>query len=96
MLDQSLSKSKDLGDILKLLPGVMVQNHLSMQGMIGLYRIKPELLECLIKSNTQPLKLSLSHYILDDYLSHFLQDQGRSQLNYCDPMLLFAVNFCLY
>ena len=49
MLDQSLSKSKDLGDMLRFLPGVVVQNPISMKGMADLYRIKPDLLDCLIK-----------------------------------------------
>ena len=90
MFDQSFSKSKDLGDILKLLPGVVVQNPISMQGMADLYRIKPELLARLFKSDIEPLKLSCyipSQYELDDYLSGFLQDRDRSQLYYCDPML---------
>ena len=90
MFDQSLSKSKDLGDILRFLPGVVVQkSHISMKGMADLYRIKPDLLERLINSPIKPLKLSSSSscYILDDYLSRFLQDYDRSQLYYCDPML---------
>ena len=90
MFDQSFYKSKDLGDILKFLPGVVVQNHMSMQGMADLYRIKLDLLERLIKSTIEPLKLSpysQSRYKLDDYLSGFLQDQVRSQLHYCDPIL---------
>jgi hypothetical protein len=89
MFDQSFSKSKDLGDMLKFLPGVVVQNHLSIQGMAGLYRIKPDLLERLIKFTIEPLKPSPSpsHYILEGYLSTFLQDRDRSQPYYCDPML---------
>ena len=88
MFDQSLSKSKDVGDMLRLLPGVVVQKCISMQGMVDLYRIKPDLLERLIKSSIRPLKLSsYSYYILDDYLSGFLQDRDRSQLLYCDPIL---------
>ena len=87
MIDQSFSKSKDLGDMLKFLPGVVVQKKLSMQGMIGLYRIKADFLERLIKS-IEPLTPDLSHrYTLDDYLSGFLQDRDRSQLYYCDPEL---------
>ena len=90
MFDQSLSNSKDLGDMLKFLPGVVVQKHLSMQGMADLYRIKPEFLECLIKP-IEPLRPS-RHYLyprykLDDYLSGFLQDRDRSQHYYCDPEL---------
>jgi hypothetical protein len=90
MFDQSLSKSKDLGVMLKFLPGVVVQNRISMQGMADLYRIKPDLLKCFIKSPIEPLKSSsgpLSLYKLDDYLSGFLQDRDRSQLYYCDPIL---------
>jgi hypothetical protein len=92
MLDQSFSETKDLGDMLRFLPGVVVQKHMSMQGMADLYRIKPDLLERLmplIKSPIQPLRLGPfgSGYILDGYLSGFLQDQDRSQLHYRDPML---------
>ena len=50
MLDQSISKSKDLDDMLRFLPGVVVQKGMTMQGMVALYRIKPDLLEHLIKS----------------------------------------------
>ena len=87
--DQSLhSRSKDLGDMLRFLPGVVAQSYMSMKGMADLYSIEPDLLECITKSTIEPLKLSRSHcYILDDYLSDFLQDRDRSQLNYCDPML---------
>ena len=99
MFDQSFSKSEDLGDMLRLLPGVVVQREMSMQGMADLYRIKPDLLECLIKSTIEPLRPSPSHsrssgsptpyplYKLDGYLSRFLQDRHRSQLYYSDPML---------
>ena len=87
MFDQSFFKSKDLGDMLRFLPGVVVQNHMSMQGMADLYRVEPGLLERLIKFTIEPLKPSLSRYKLDDYLSGFLQDPDRSQLYYCDPML---------
>ena len=91
MFDQSLSKSKDIGDIVRLLPGVVVQNHISMHGMADLYRIKPDLLERLINSTSlEPLRPSgilYPRYILDDYLSGFLQDRDRSQLYYCDPIL---------
>jgi hypothetical protein len=88
MFDHSLSKSKDLGDILRLLPGVVVQKEMSMLGMADLYKIKPDLLESLIKSTIEPLTLTYSCcYTLDDYLSGFLQDRDRSQLYYCDPLL---------
>ena len=89
MSDQSFSKSKDLGDMLRLLPGVVVQKELSKRGMAHLYRIKPDLLDRFIKSTTfEPLEqISHSNYMLDDYLSGFLQDRDRSQLYYCDPML---------
>ena len=87
MFDHSLSISKDLGDMLRFLPGVVVQKRMTMQGMTDLYRIKPELLERFIKFTMEPLESFLSRYTLDDYLSDFLQDQDRSQLYYCDPML---------
>jgi hypothetical protein len=88
MFDQSLSESKDLGDILRFLPGVVVQKRMSMQGTAALYRIEPDLLDRLIRSPIEPLKPpSNSRYILDGYLSGFLQDRDRSQLYYCDPML---------
>ena len=87
MFDESLSKSKDLGDMLRFLPGVVVQRRMSIQGMALLYRIKPDLLKRLIKSTIDPLKPSPSDYILDDYLSRFLQDRDRSHLYYCNPTL---------
>ena len=87
MIDQTFSKSKDLGDMFRFLPGVVVQKNLSMQGMVGLYRIKADFLERLIKS-IEPLTPDLFHsYTLDDYLSSFLQDRDRSQLYYRDPEL---------
>ena len=90
MFDQSLSKSKDLGDVLRFLPGVVVQNYMSMQGMADLYRIKPDLLERFIESTIEPLRSSPGlngPYILEAYLSGFLQDRDRSQHYYCDPIL---------
>ena len=93
MFDRLLSESKDLGDMLRYLPGVVVQKYMSMQGMADLYKIKPDLLKRLIESTIEPLKPSppyvspYSRYILDDYLSDFLQDRDRSQLYYCDPRL---------
>ena len=92
----STSVSKDLGDMLRLLPGVVVQKQMSMWGMTVLYGIKPDLLARLIKSITiGPVKKNPSHasfngrYRLDSYLSRFLQDRNRSHLlgYYCDPML---------
>ena len=88
MFDRSLSRSKDLGDMLMLLPGVVVQKKITMQGMADLYGIRQHLLECLIKSTIEPLTLDIfSRYEMDNYLYEFLQDRDRSQLYYCDPML---------
>ena len=90
IVDLSFSKSKDFRDILRFLPGVVVQKELSIQGMAHLYRIKPDFLERLIKSTIEPLRPTSSifpRYILDDYLSGLLQDRDRSQLYYCNPML---------
>ena len=58
MFGQSFSKSKDLSDMLRFLPGVVVQNDLSLQGMADLYRIEPDLLERLTKSTIEPLRPS--------------------------------------
>ena len=61
MFDQSsFSKSKDLGDMLRFLSGVVVQNHMSVQGMADLYNIKPDVLERFIKSTIEPLRTSNS------------------------------------
>jgi hypothetical protein len=89
MLDQSFSKSKDLGDMLRFLPGVVVQKHMPMEAMVDLYRIKPDVLKRFIKFIIEPLTQfhRNSCYVLDDYLSGFLQDRDRSQLYYCDPVL---------
>ena len=91
MFDQSFPKSKDLGDMIRFLPGVVVQKPMGIQGMADLYRIKPDLLERLIKSAIEPLGLSYAspypRYMLDGYLSGFLQDRDRSRHYYCDPIL---------
>ena len=91
MIDQSFSKSKDLGDMLRSLPGVAVQKNLSMQGMADLYKIKLDFLKRLESIQLlKPLRYGSAlypGYILDDYLSDFLQDRDRSQLYYCDPEL---------
>ena len=92
MFDLSLSKSKDFGDMLRFLPsGIVVQKeYITLEAMADLYGIKLNLLERLIKSPFEPLKLSPSSnyvYQLDDYLSGFLQDRDRSRLYYCDPIL---------
>ena len=87
MFDQLFSNSKDLDNMLRFLPGVVVQNPMGMQGMACLYRIKSDQLKRLISFTIEPLKPSPSQYKLDDYLSDFLQNRNRSQLYYCDPML---------
>ena len=100
MFDQSICKSKDLSDMLKFLPGVVVQKHMSMQGMADLYGIKPDLLERLIKSTIEPLRSfsrhhdSYSPYILGHYLSDFLRDCNRSRLYYCDDLMLQHIFIC--
>ena len=45
MIDHSFSNSKDLGDMLRFLPGVVVQMDLSMLGMTDLYGIRPDFLK---------------------------------------------------
>ena len=96
MIDQSFSKSKDLGDMLRFLPGVVVQKSLSMQGMADLYMVKTIFLERLIKSigMLRPSPHDLyPRYMLDGYLSGFLQDQDRSQFYYCD-LELHHISIC--
>ena len=88
--DQSLSNSEDLGNMLRLLPGVVVQKDLRILGMADLYRIKPDFLERFIKriELLRPSEDDLyPRYTLDYYLSGFLQDRDRSQHYYCDPEL---------
>ena len=87
MFDQLFSNSKDLDNMLRFLPGVVVQNPMGMQGMAYLYRIESDQLKRLIKFTIEPLKPSPPRYKLDDYLSGFLQDRDRSQLCYRDPIL---------
>ena len=57
--------------------------------MADLYGIKPDFLKRL--KSIEMLRLSRQDlypgYILNDYLSAFLQDRDRSQLYYCDPEL---------
>ena len=86
MVDQTLSKSKDLGDMLRFLPGVVVQKKLSIKGMADLYGIEPNFLQRiksigLLRSSPQG---PYHGYMLDDFLSRFLQERDRSQLYYCD------------
>ena len=85
MIDQSLSKSKDLGDILRFLPGVVVHRGLTLEAMVVLYKIKADFLERL----TEPAfeKIGSFYIMLNGYLSELLQDRDRSQLYYCDPEL---------
>ena len=40
ILDQLFSKSRCLGELLRYLPGIVVQGSLTMYGMIDLYRVK--------------------------------------------------------
>ena len=87
MFDQLFSNSKDLDNMLRFLPGVVVQNPMGMQGMAHLYRIQSDQLKRLIKFTIEPLKPYPPQYKLDDYLSGLLQDRDRSQLYYRDPML---------
>ena len=84
MIDQSLSKSKDLGDILRILPGVVVHRGLTLEAMVVLYKIKADFLERLTEPAFEKIG---SLYILNGYLSGLLQDRDRSQLYYCDPEL---------
>jgi hypothetical protein len=97
MLDLSFSKSKDLGDMLRFLPGIVVQKDMSMKGMpvtpmADLYRIEPDLLECLVKCTMASFKPSPSRYRLDDYLPVI----SSITAILCFNISLFAVIFCHY
>ena len=94
MLDQSLifvfSKPGGIRDLLRFLPGIVVQKGLTMQGMADLYGVDMDVLKPLITSNNDLLSSSNnrlgSDHRLTDYVGGFLQDQSRSQLCYCDPI----------
>ena len=93
MFDQSFSKSEDLehlGDMVRLLPGIVVQNDMNIKGMAILYKIKRHYLKRIIHWPdlvTIDCVPPYTRYKLDGYLSGFLQDRDRSQSYYCDPML---------
>ena len=92
MFDQSICKSKNVGDMLRFLPGVVVQNKMGPRGMAVLYRIKLDLSERIIKSTIKPLKSISPHdpyspYELGHYLSGFFRDRDRSQFYYRNPTL---------
>ena len=74
-----------------------------MKRMADLYRIKPDLLDRVIKSTiaSKPshAPLILAAYWMTTCLIFVLQDRDRSQLYYCDLKLdifLFAIISCLY
>ena len=82
-------QTKDMGDLLWL-PGIVVQEGLSMQGMAVLYGVEIDLLKHLVESTTKPLIQSdliiLDRYKLHPYLSNLLHDQDRPQFYYYDPI----------
>ena len=90
MLDQSLIfaffKPRGIRDLLSFLPGIVVQQSLTMQGMADLYGVDMGALVPLIVSYNDLLPCRGSRYRLRDYVSGFLQDRSRSQLCYCDPI----------
>jgi hypothetical protein len=73
------------------LPGIVVQNTLTMRRKSGLYWVNTDEWERLIISNIDLLSpFDVGHpfrRIWADYLASFLQDPGHSQLYYCDAML---------
>ncbi|KAF8816488.1 hypothetical protein BYT27DRAFT_7182040 [Phlegmacium glaucopus] len=87
MLDRFLTEFSDIGDLLKFLPGVVVQKGLSMQGMADLYRVKMDLFHRLSKSAVDPFVRVGQSYMLQGDLSAFFRGQGRSHLYCCDPLL---------
>ncbi|KAF8816498.1 hypothetical protein BYT27DRAFT_7182054 [Phlegmacium glaucopus] len=88
MIDQSFIESVDISDLLRLLPGVVVQKGLSIQGVADLYRLKMDLLDRFSKSALEPFVLpERPFYVLWNYLSAFFMDPHRSHLFHCDPIL---------
>ena len=81
MFDQSLSKSKDLVDLVDILGSMHKIAELDRiaVGYIVLRSIEPP--------SPYPSPRRLPNLKLDDYLSDFLQDRDRSQLYYYDPKL---------
>ena len=76
--------------MLRSLPGVVVQKSMDMQEMADLYGIEPDSLGRSLPA--WPIEKIFERrgeacYVLDCYLSDFLQDRDRSQHYYCDPML---------
>ena len=76
--------------MLRSLPGVVVQKFMDMQEMADLYGIEPDSLGRSLLA--WPIEIFFeirgeAYYVLDRYLSDFLQDRDRSQHYYCDPML---------
>ncbi|KAF8816495.1 hypothetical protein BYT27DRAFT_7182051 [Phlegmacium glaucopus] len=88
MFDRSFTESVDISDLLRLLPGIVVQKGLSMQGVADLYKVKMDLLDRLSKSALEPFVLpEPAFYVLWNYLSSFFMDPYRSHLYHSDPIL---------
>ena len=98
ILDQSFLKSKDLGVMLRSLPGVVVQSAMNMQKMADLYGIEPDSLGRFLPAWPIEKMFEIrgeTYYALDSYLSDFLRDRDRSQHYYCDPRLQH-LSICLH
>ena len=87
--------------MLRLPPGVVVQKKMSMQGMADLYRIRPDLLECLVNSTIEPLLDSLIPPTIHWILIYLPSCGTKIVLSFITAIqfsniFLFAVIFCLY
>ena len=86
MIDRSFSKSSD---ILRFLPGVLVQKGLTMEGMAVLYKVEADFFERQIKIAFELTDdVDISDYMLEGRLSDLLQDRDCSLLYYRDHELL--------
>ncbi|KAF8816522.1 hypothetical protein BYT27DRAFT_7154559 [Phlegmacium glaucopus] len=95
MVDQSFTESIDITDLLRLLPGVVVEKGLSTEGVANLYRVKTDLLDRLSKSAFEPYVLPIQSFpVLWKYLSPFFRDRGRSHLYHYDHILHHVLICC--
>ncbi|KAF8801464.1 hypothetical protein BYT27DRAFT_7147456 [Phlegmacium glaucopus] len=91
ILDRSFTESRDIGDLLRFLPGVMVQKGLSMQGMADLYSVKMDLLHRLFEPFA---RVGLPFYELQGCLStHLMRYHPHYRLHHvltcCQFLSLF-------
>ena len=81
---------EDLGDMLRLLPGVIVRkNHISMYGMADLDRIKLNLLERLLKSTIEALRPSATYFPSYFEMGKYAELSSEGECDLCTVVSLF-------